>query len=126
MIQANSSFVEAFYALASINIRLNMQTEAQDYLHRALTMQSSHSGPIKNLAKLYYMKKNYSTATEVLNLLSVKELGLRENSLYLNILGSSYIELGLFSRALELYRTVVEQGSQNTEAYSTLGELKYW
>lgn len=72
------------------------------------------------------MKKNYSTATEVLNLLSVKELGLRENSLYLNILGSSYIELGLFSRALELYRTVVEQGSQNTEAYSTLGELKYW
>lgn len=84
-------------------------------------MKPGHSGAIKSLAKIYYNEKNYSKTAEVLSFLSEQELGLRENSFYLNILGSSYSALGLYSRAVSLYKTVVEQDSQHAEAYLALG-----
>lgn len=122
IIRVNSSITEAFYSLALIDFRLNRLNNSQENFHQALSLDPSHSGSIKNLAKLYYTTKNYSKVAEILGSMSERELSLKENGLFLGILGESYWALGLRAKAEQLYRTVVQQNPEHTDAILALGE----
>ena len=107
-----------------MDFQLNRQSQAEESLDKTLALQPGHSGAIKHLAELSYTRHDYTRTAELLGQFPASELGLRENSLYLRLTGSSYFELGLHSRAVALYQEVLKKHSQNAEAYLTLGKNK--
>ena len=122
MARAGTNSTEAYYSLALINVRLNQVMQAQENFKKVLSFDPSHWSSIKNLAKLYHNMGKHSQAAEVLGQLPTKELSLRDNVIYLDILGESYISQGSYTKATQLYQRVLQHDPEHANAIIALGK----
>lgn len=103
-------------------MRLGLYDSAQENLLKAVSINKSTPQPYLNLAELYFIKKDFLKAIELLQTASSI---IPDNIAILHYLARIYIEDKRFNEAIDTLNIILDLSPENIDAYWDLGMIYF-
>lgn len=119
--RADPTYERAHFHLGLIYIKLNKLQQARDFFETTLQLNSTHTDAAILVSYTQYVAENYTGVVNVLSTISLDDMIDSSYFDVISLLGNSYIGLGMYDQAQELYDSVLSRDAENLGALNGLG-----
>ncbi len=122
VIRADAAYERAHFHLGLLYLKVNKPQKARDAFQNTVTLNSSHTDASILLSYTHYLLSNHSEAITALSTVSLADILSYRQVDAVSLAGNSYIALGRYDDAQELFEAVLRMDTDNLRALNGLGD----